>query len=176
MTSPVPLTPPTDNLYKFMAIAGLAIVAASFGFGVAATHDFRTAQWQLDDDEANLAFEVQRASLAIGGGVVLDRTRHAVLAPPEITRRINADSALRERFEALVRQAAEVRRKSERVEQLYREFGRVLHLAEVANLCGCGFTLLGFALWYFKFQRYQDELLRLQVAGAKAAQKGADGT
>ena len=132
---PVP-TPPTDNLYKFAALFGLAVALAAGG---------SAAKLASDRDSENRSAEV-RALTAIREAdrlsrstVTTDRERAVALA--DSVRRL-VDSV-----EAAAERRAE--RPSYAIPLLI--FGAVL---------GTAISGVGFTLWYQRHQRYQDQAVR----------------
>ncbi len=122
MTSLVPITPPTDNLYKFIAVAGLAVVIASSAVELANLRDLRSRQWEVEDDVAGVLFEADKLTQSIGSGIVLDTRSRRVRISPEIGRRMAEDSVLRLRVADLRRRIYDIERKSARVQELQRDF------------------------------------------------------
>ena len=143
-----PLTPPTDNLYKFVAISGLVLL---FGAPVY----WATFELQLQErrTEAIVAFEKSWPPAEYFFSPKPDDT-------PENAR-------VRERWEALRNavEAAEVRnaRATARLHQFERLDRGLSALAIVLALAGLAAALVGFRLWYVRVQRPQDRLLLKQA-------------
>lgn len=129
-------TPPTDNLYKFVAIAGVALILGSLL--VVGIYSKAEIEW-----------------FGNTGDRIIQR-RHERISSKAITKN--------------------------EVDDLWKEEVRLFHslVAErtsvskyLAPVLGCAIgagilmTPIGFFLWWWKVQKYQDELLRLEYEKAK---------
>jgi len=146
MNFPALSSPPTDNLYKFMALSGvvLLIIAPFFWAKFYITHAERT----------QLAIQMLRelpppgyfdARAAIEGGL-----------------RVSAEQKkLVEKYDAL-------RKESSRVGSeflFYENFRYVVTGAAIfLGLLGCALTYFGFRLWYLRLQKPLDRILKKQAA------------
>ena len=124
---------PTDNLYKFMAIAGIVIAA---GGGLASY-----AAWQkADQDLFLLQIDVDRLKAEI------QHADERELILPEIH----------------VAQA-ELSARADRARDVSNRLTGLAITSVLMILAGAGLALNGFRLWYTRLQVHHDELLRRQV-------------
>lgn len=128
--------PPTDNLYKFIAIFGLAILLVS-GWSCLQTYSL---QERLDRESVGrfrLLAEAIILSVAEADGTFTRPTES------EIQRlRDEAYGNVTDRIDAAT----------------------PLTLAIAGMAIGAGLTIVGFTLWYRKVQRHLDKLLLAQIA------------
>jgi hypothetical protein len=139
--------PPTDNLYKFMAISGvvLLIVAPIFWAQFHITHAERT----------RLAFQALR-----------------IVLPPEdeywnSKARIERGEPVTEKQRKLVEKYDALRKESDRIGSeflIYESFSNVVTVAAIfLGLLGLVLTPLGFGLWYVRVQKPLDRILAKQA-------------
>lgn len=122
------LQPPTDNLYKFLAIGGLAVAVVSYVFLLRWQSTLR-AQW-VDSQVVLVAGGYQD-----GTGMPTDPALRQAYCRREL---VNSELA-----------------------GLYKFLGGwVAPTAAISTTI----SVLGFGFWYFKIQRYEDTILRLQAA------------
>jgi len=142
MAFPIPSLP-TDNLYKFIALTGFFTFVLSLGFllteGAAYETGLKTAQTQLDENEYALDY--------------LNSERNTFTGNAEAMKRFE----LGKDVTSIIENISRLQSKSRKTNRLIATwFGTI-------GLC---FALLGFSLWYFKVQRYQDKLLKAQATEA----------
>ena len=163
-------TLPTDNLYKFMALAGLALYGLGFFYP---SHYME----QTLREQANVSAVLSKAE--VKGGEARrsgEDAKSAALAVDAALRRRESDKVLTR----LAQQFSEVQRRHAAVVDelglLLREADslRILNetskaraesLVKVGNLVvpfGAVVSILGFALWYVRVQRFQDALIARQ--------------
>ncbi len=143
-----PLSPPTDNLYKFVAISGLVLL-----FGAPVYWGTFELQVQERRTEAIVAFEKS-------------------WPPPEYfflptSVGTNDGGGARERLEALRQSVEAAQAENVRATERLREFERLERwltvLAILLAVVGLAATVGGFRLWYVRVQRPQDQLLWKQA-------------
>ena len=138
ITLPVP---PTDNLYKFVALFGLVIALGSGGAAFKLSVERENANRNTEARALAAVREADRLSRSSTAG---DRQHAAALA--DSVRRL-ADSV-----EAVA-------------ERLYERPSYVMPALLVAMAVGSAISAVGFVLWYQRFQRYQDQTTRRGPTG-----------
>lgn len=146
---------PTDNMYKFIAVAALALFGVGFvgPFFVKKERRDHTSKINRESDErfrANLAAVVQLVDA------------DPLMADPERRRQELHDQAQR-------LEAAEAERRKAEVVQTDRTAAQhwaYLIYARIGGLLG---ATVGFWLWYYRVQRHLDQLLRDDVVRARAS-------
>lgn len=152
----IPTTPPTDNLYKFFLIFGLALIVTGVFTHVQtydrltkATSNFIEKKKIADYRMLEHALEIEALKIAkdnVGAKEFWDSYREMNKTTSE------KDLAAAEKTLAEFEMVAAT--------SLFRDAETYSY-----GLAGIGlvFSLGGFLLWYFKFQRYQDAILRHEV-------------
>ena len=166
------LSPPTDNLYKFMAIAGLVLILSSVYLFESTRDDALAASLSLQREalasqleEARLSFaiaelewEVARERAAVQNGGIDDEQRRASSYLPEELARVRqtSDSLSHARsgfLDAL----------GSRVDRNRRNFW----IGTLLMILGVALATWGFVLWWARVQRYQDILTRVAAVEAQ---------
>ena len=174
----LPLTPPTDNLYKFMAIAGiavmvLAVLGPAFAIALGERH-----QERVDDVLVDLArLEAQERVLEVKYAHVeewYDGESSLTIArsDPRLQEIVSSND---EAYQLYVERAALeecVSREADR-----REFCESIFLQSVVEqwvllVFGAVLAVAGFTLWYRRLQRYQDRDARGPVPIARLVHPG----
>jgi hypothetical protein len=163
--APLP-TPPTDNLYKFVALSGLILllfVPVYYGgsYRDAARQSY-AAETEFNVIDQERRFLAQEIFALYGGskppGELTEVEREALLKKSGEWQQKYRDWWLRD-----IR-AKGLRRTIELLDQELRILRGVLALSLVV---GSVFSLLGFRLWYQRVQRHQDLLLLSESKRAK---------
>lgn len=181
---------PTDSLYKFLALAGLIVLAASL---VVPFYYRKKLRFQVI--EARRDHEKLKARAAFTSELIPSRDIRSTLAAFEETaKRLTSQNDARSQ-KALDLLVSDVRKYAEKVEGKADEYGREVlerRLEAIENECnlkkvefltsqldllrrtqqvgitiGSLMTLSGFALWYVQVQQYTDEIQRLQLRQAE---------
>ena len=160
MSFPSLPTPPTDNLYKFMAISGLvaAILAIVFYHGFV----------------MNTGLKVQEASaeISIVSAVIDNLKRQSALFRKrmELSNGENLAELLQEAT-LLEDELLELQIQHHRSIQKHEEsklFANLFYPLMIAVLVisvgGISVSISGFQLWYSRLQRYQDGILRQRAS------------
>lgn len=153
---------PTDNLYKFMALSGLAILGFSTYIGFRTTFE-RSEKWR----EHYFEYRALELKLADIGGTTepgtdaLDPSRRGEdfrLRNPEFFR--EWDEHALEHLD---------------LKSLDETYSQILNSCRGFGILGVALALFGFWQWYQKLQRPLDQLLRaeLEATTEKAAHLGA---
>lgn len=159
------IRPPTDNLYKFLALSGLALLLA--------------AGWAHIRVDLEL-FKIQRDAESMIKVMTRELARHlatefrTAAADVDSGKISDAASAMK-RVDAIL--ASPSPNEAEHIEQLATlawERGRLLRtndpervLLRVAMLIGLLLGVAGFVLWYQRVQQPLDEILQSQVREAR---------
>ena len=155
------LTPPTDSLYKFWAISSVLICASLMIWTWNETDAMRERIYSLGLEAARARVEVRF------GTEEIERLR---LQRKQVQDEASA-RRLREREATIARElvvkAAERRYNVDRAAQLVQLLERNTNFAIVMVLLFFVNGTMNFWVWYMKVQRFQDELLRLQVEAAR---------
>jgi hypothetical protein len=138
---------PTDNLYKFMALAGLGVVLFSVYFIVTRVEQGTALRNQLDRESALIDAEDNQIELAW--------ERLKLKIGPEA--------------KALQSARNEIKKRKARIAAVVEAATRFLQLSLflfenlfIAIYVGIGVAIFGFCLWYWKVQRHMDKALREQ--------------
>ena len=164
---------PTDNLYKFFAIAGVVLLVASVTFSTNQVMETENSIAALEEETALLKFD--RDTLADDLAALQGDVR-------ELESEVNtgagaAESKLHERATNLLsrvsdmkrvhldlsRKTAAVQAKSQTIQRLTRQRSWLINQCLVGAGLGIMMMWSGFALWYFKAQSLQDALLQREL-------------
>jgi hypothetical protein len=148
---------PTDSLYKFVALSGVALALLSFYLLV--TRSLHV--WERVDQ---LSFLSARVGVELD---VVEKNVERAKAQPTLS---DAEHALMGRKIARIKKLhANEKVRLEIARRLTAELHRLVLIAGIATALGIIVASAGFRLWYTRSQAPQDELLRLQVEQARAA-------
>ena len=153
---------PTDNLYKFMTIAGLVvIVAGGIWFRdvrrevINRADEIQLKSRVLDIELKHLTEDLKRYQQVLTSQ--LNSLQHGERPTFKVQ---NFEDPLRSREEAVEIKKAEIDHEREVLRDNVGEFRGARALFIVMCLVGCGITAIGFRLWYTRLQIYQDRLVR----------------
>jgi hypothetical protein len=176
---------PTDNLYKFMTLGGVFIMA--FSIWVSRDITEQLGQGEIAYAQSSYNFDrdadvVSRATDMLDQQVnrtnelldeakkpenINDRNRSQMaIEAYEETQKTLAEVQLK-RTEFL-KTASETKTQEVKLQVLLKKLSNDVSLFRYFYLIGAAIASLGLTSWYFKHQRYQDELLRLQCENAKS--------
>lgn len=163
------LKPPTDNLYKFIAIAGLVgcvlavyidsrrvdAVITAYAPALGAAQDLWFATEELKPLQDLLQEYWKQASEGSTGFGFTHQTRKIEGVTPQFAHDMKLHELKIEEFAQQIQQ-------------------RKVRRHEIRLLFGISFgvMLVGFLLWYFKTQAHQDAILRDQAAASRTAVAG----
>jgi hypothetical protein len=159
------LTPPTDNLYKFIAISGLAI-ALFFGWSRV---KIEMETWNLEKDGSSLLStreELLKELFASGFHNLADEVEKGEIK--------NVDDTMARAEEILSSSSPKIEANfQELVENTWKRgnYDREHSVEKSTFFCfalvGLGISVFGFWLWWIRIQKFTDELLQLQLAKAR---------
>jgi hypothetical protein len=157
------LTPPTDSLYKFIAISGVAIVLVSFYTLTSAPREFQQRGRDVALKEAQVRAELENMSNRV---VRFEQRLDNALADTNAMP-AEAKQAWREGLESLITDAYSLNQQvyaisvqldfRDKDEAIVKESVRRSYYGAAVGLV---IGIIGFALWYRRIQRYQDAALR----------------
>ncbi len=142
---------PTDNLYKFLALSGVALVVFSFIFPLD-----RLAAIQLKRVEMQTQAEVLLVELSNLEKEV-DRAAGREKVSDEVLKDLQA-----RRLQLAIKHA-EVNGAKAQVAVLLEQFERAWSVLIVGMFAGIALANVGFFLWYYRVQKPADLLARKQL-------------
>lgn len=186
-----PLKPPTDNLYKFIALAGVVI------FILSVVYPFR---WSMEVDQRRLEVErdieiakfetVEKKALEMELNLARRLAEQASrLLRAEITKSEKSGGstrAINETIDRLKKESSSFEAKARELSEKLSVSGRntiertyklklwkyydgyatfLFQVGSIGSTVGFILAVLGFYLWYVKLQRYQDVILKSQIEG-----------
>lgn len=146
------LKPPTDNLYKFIAISGLLIFLASFVFPQILGREYVTKVAEVEGGLRVLENE----------SAYITRLRSQ---SDDQNQKAEDNSEIKQR-EARFDKVAEVRKKHEISKALSAEVRRWKLFGIIGMSLGIVLMAGGFYLWYSRLQKYQDKLLKREAGNS----------
>lgn len=151
--------PPTDNLYKFLALFGLFLL----GFAIwIAWKSFWESASEFRD-VANLQRE-HNELIAVQWGAALREAFEKADGDMDAVGEFLEDAVERASDET-AESAQRLERREWDAQLATESTALILIFATVLGAVGILLSFIGFLLWYFKVQRYQDRILRQQAAG-----------
>ncbi len=163
---------PTDNLYKFMALAGIVIVALSAYFAGSriseVTDRIIDVQENIEIADANVASLQRKAERlekmvaasiqSTTGGSIPDHSKLTIQYSKEeliVLRREASDAVTEQRIQVVHLEAA-----NKRVKLLNERLPTILGSCVILGIVGLILAVSGFSLWYVKVQKPLDVLLK----------------
>ena len=159
------IQPPTDNLYKFIAIAGIVMFAGPWFIVLPEYRALQTRRYELDRQVAVLEEEVDYAKERIPR---LEARIEQLLATDPRTPDVDELIALnRKELEdlrtgvlAFYTKPVELRVTNEHLRALAGDTLILMWYGRMATTIGAVLMVTGFSLWYRRLQRYQDHAAR----------------
>lgn len=167
MNLPTPQLP-TDNLYKFIAIAGLVFVV----MGVVVPLQLQN---QIDRDHLPVARAVERMTAATTElrrevEAEWDALAHASTTQPSSrpypSPTSTQSSTSTDRMHQLRVEADEAMNLVNSYRVGFRNATRIVGAAVIGGVVGIAMMIFGFARWYQRVQKYQDIILAAEAAKA----------
>jgi len=170
-----PVTPPTDNLYKFIAIAGMLLMAFSALYPLyyidskqeqllkwdteekMKTLDLTTASENIPDLTAEASLLNAKAKDLLKEGKIDEAAQDALQAHTLYQRNT---AQLRDSSNAMQKQILEYGLQAKFLDIATRDVKTLFYFCIAGMFVGLAMTLIGFDLWYYKVQRYQDYILK----------------
>lgn len=169
--------PPTDNLYKFVAIAGLTLFVVSTFIPLRESYELERrvarisarVEWaQLEERRmypgSQLLLEIHNR-LRTAGDSVSDSTRRTwrEKAQAIASDLVEADG---ERRDGFVRRLTTISADNAELGVLAKQTKSLARIGRFGSALGAAITILGFWLWYVRVQKLQDAELRQRAEGA----------
>ncbi len=171
------LTPPTDNLYKFIAIAGLLFIFASIFYPTFL--NIQINERILESEKDIEIATIERTKLERESNVIERKTN-------DIQKKVegfkqNSSNVSAKQLEADMKDLEQLQKQSKEVTDVATELQKrnieieyknkitkfynnylesALNAAKVGMTIGLILTFLGFTLWFFKVQKHQDLALK----------------
>lgn len=161
--SPLPI--PTDNLYKFVALSGAALLIASFIFPLTRLDEIELAAQQTSAQRKVLGVEVTALETELAQlGDDVKRLDAAVVARSQsaVTLKEDAGQAkgrlveLEKRRLTLLIKKAEIQGNEEKSALLLKQMDRTWSFLKLGGFAGLAMAHVGFLLWYRRVQRPVD--------------------
>lgn len=169
------LRPPTDNLYKFVALTGFVLVIVSLGLPLVTTWDIerrvaRTkakARWSMTKMWV-VAPKAERASNLVtkmnaAGDTASDSTVAAwqqEIEALDLQRLSDRSQFERERLLDFISELQDITADNAESKILLRRLKAINRFTSIGLIVGLLLTISGFVLWYYKTQRHQDSILQ----------------
>jgi len=170
------LIPPTDNLYKFIAITGLLFIFASFFYPTILNIKINERILESEKDieiakieSAKLEREAGEIELKLNieqKDVETFKENKNIVSPKQLEAEVSDLEQLRKQTKEATDIAAEQLKKNIEIEynnkltKFYNDyFGLASNIALSGEILGFVLMILGFGLWYQKVQKYQDLVL-----------------
>lgn len=190
MQSLIPLpSAPTDNLYKFLALSGVALMIAGAGFPALALREyndkgveFLSERLVVESDKAavkeeldslhqeitGLRAEVKWASdTSVDAGLMLDKEYRAKVEKDN-DYLLAQHNAVHARANDVDRRLAALHAKTMMIDMLHDDATRLKWLGAVFGALGAMLACFGFERWYSLYQKPQDDLILAELAERKA--------
>ena len=163
--------PPTDSLYKFVALLGAIILVVSIVGPYLLSRDMEAQidQISLKDSTLNIAIDyterrienlkeiIHNSILRQNGQYKPDPNKLEIEYSPEEIKHL--EEQIVELTKSSRMDAAEVELMAEKNHRLFSELKTIMLCAFGAALWGVVMMFYGFRNWYYRIQRYQDRLL-----------------
>jgi hypothetical protein len=143
--------PPTDNLYKFLAITGIIVLVLAYLMPYILLKDL-TTQMIEQIGEANLL----QIELNIVEREVTRLENNEMPTADDVTR-------IRTMLDDIQRNDTKRKTKLMLIDDINQEFKVISKIANYAKSIGFFLTIIGFALWYEKLQRHQDTFVKREA-------------
>jgi hypothetical protein len=166
MPIPVPVAP-TDNLYKFMAIFGLAVVVASAILIGMKAHEFNDhiSGSVVPQIELSILESRRKELLAAESEALHNRMQELPHSQPATAPIAKALSEVMTQLnDQIAAKKAEVDMESAKTSVGKKILDSAIFDYSIGAGVGICFAGLGFYYWYHRLQKPQDELLKAQVA------------
>lgn len=159
---------PTDNLYKFMAIFGLIIYVITYfypGFLID-EQEIRLAELENEKYNVETRLLIQQHWLQ-GIGEMVDSAKD----PISLQKLSELNLAEKSRLDTITNEILKIGKDaSVALTKLKHIRSIITQSAWIGSIAGF-FMILGFFLWYFKLQRYQDMIIKNEAMKIKNAIK-----
>ncbi|MBM4273084.1 MAG: hypothetical protein FJ134_01275 [Deltaproteobacteria bacterium] len=149
--------PPTDNLYKFLALSGLVLVIFSIVFPLSRISDINLKLLEFEMQSDVLEVELKYLEQDTAEWVEKENP-----TPEE-------QEMLRKRTLELRIKHTELKGRIRQINGLINEVKENWKILKVGGTVGMAFSFIGFGLWLFRIQLPSDLLLQKQVKNFKTS-------
>ena len=165
------LKPPTDNLYKFLALSGVLVLAVSIFYPFWQWYHIKERSIEVSKESEFLLADIDRMKTELES----DLKTLTELQKEEEEGNYKGDPVeriqrLQQRNQQHMSLALESRKKSielhskQELLNLYSRMAIAITLAGVLGIAGgLGTAAFGFGLWYTRLQKYQDMILQKEA-------------
>ncbi len=143
---------PTDSLYKFIALSGMAFIISSSYF----TYTTMTGMQETISNE-------RKASLTRADEYVWKVVDGVRLDHPEKAERTRELQSIDEQGTLRLKLQFEADGLKKRIDEIRTEAGAMLFMLSIMEKVGFILMPVGFFLWWWKIQRHQDAILIAQM-------------
>jgi hypothetical protein len=152
---------PTDNLYKFLAIFGLVIFIISYFYPIYLVNDLKVLATDLKMDEKYLYEKLNKE---------LYQSKHLLESKDTLKNKQLILELFNENIitiDSLENEANQYEKRVENYNIKSKQVERWLDNALAGKLIGLMLMIIGFSLWYFKLQKYQDIIIKNEAMKIK---------
>ena len=144
---------PTDNLYKFMALSGLALIIFSTAVPIVRLGELDLKRAEVEGEQTVLEVELEELK------------RDISLLEKKVKPSSQDLDAFRKRAVELRIKNAQFKGKTEQYRTLVSALQLAWSILKYGNTIGVAVAAAGFLLWYRQIQRPNDALLKRQLRG-----------
>ena len=148
------LSPPTDNLYKFIAITGVVLVALGIYLQVEVARDLRARAW---------AFNREVAEANVEKSQIESQQKKTPATDTAIGFATTAPGLLDDRTAALVKKTAGMEVTKKELSQAIQEGNGLIIGLWALMAVGASLAAMGFIYWHKKVQVYEDAILKAKA-------------
>lgn len=173
----LPLTPPTDSLWKFMSISGIVLIVFGAILPIAARTQLEDAYLLFNQNANTLRTEIDDTNTLISQihdrvetwGAATRSTTEPTPGGLEVAKDLlSRDDELTTKESDANQKFALLKSEQEKVDVMKTDYTMQSILGVCLTLTGACLTLGGGHKWYIHLQKPRDELLKLQIERAKA--------
>ena len=174
----LPPIPPSDNLYKFTAIGGLILVVLTVYLSEKVLYDLKIMSLDIDfelstleieeeylhkgfDQEKERSASIEKDDSALQANGNRTKTSTSSLAAHDIRTDAVRDESKRKQHRLAL---AKVDNQNKKLRSYFSSVENIGVITGCTLTIGLLMTFYGFWNWYFKFQVYQDQIVKAQAA------------
>jgi hypothetical protein len=186
------IQPPTDNLYKFLAISGLLLIGFAVVFPFTKLMDLKRMTVELSGEVSKLKVESQLISKELDrqekeSKALLDLfeekteqksfwkqdKQYVTFVVEEIRRQREKASEVGDKNDLVLIKLEEIKTKDALLNELRRQMKILMIAANIVMFLGFCAAILGFKLWFEKIQRPQDIMTAKELSQDTSRQEAA---
>ena len=142
---------PTDNMYKFMAFSGLAILLFTFYFGYTQAIEIKNKINEIELEKNLLALEIKQY------GALMERLKKSGNTTSE---QLNESEKVLNEME---RRGVIINEKERILKYLIRSVNQLNYVILISLIVGSLLFAIGCRLWYKRVQYYQDLAIKSNI-------------